>query len=228
MASPKKNGNDAKPGTFDGPEWEKLRARLDAPLPDDFKKRSSDPIGFWIPKIPNGKGGYLPVRCIIQSAKLLDAKLDPKRSSVLLIAELTAPAPLSVKEENIDDEMDVIDAEKGEIVIGKKGDLIGIWGKPGMKDIIPLCGVEVSIQVNPEHKWKPIKDRPSKMVTFDIRSAKIGTRIPIIADQRKESRDHRPWIEEPNSTTATNDKVQYGTDFDPSKFDDTDPAADRL
>ena len=218
-----------KPGTFDGPEWEKLRARLDAPLPDDFKKRSMDPVGFWIPKIPNGKNGFLPIRCIIQSAKLLDAKLDKSKPSVLLIAELTAPAPLSVKEENIDDDMEIIDAEKGDILIGKKGDIVGIWGKPGMRDVIPLGGVEVSIQMNPESKWKKIKDRPSKMVTFDIRSAKVGTKIPIISDQRKESKDVRPWIQESTTSMPTGSD---DTDFDPSKFDPiddgADPAADRL
>jgi len=161
-----------------------LEGMLDNPKakiqrPEGFTKRSSDIVGIWDPD----QG---PIRCIPRHAKLSDSKkFDKTKPSIFIFAELTAPCELRVKSEDEDDETDLI--------TGEPGDLVGIWGKPGMRDIANLCNVEVFMFQDGE---KDIgKGNPMKV--YDISSARIGTLIPISSDTRDKSAHVETFLDPP-------------------------------
>lgn len=104
-------------------------------LPDAFKgyeDKTEDMVGYWNEDAP----GYL--HCVPRYAVLFDNKVDPRNPSILIFATLLDPAPLLKKE----------DDEKTEFM-GKPGDQIGIFAKPGMRRIAKLADAKTLIQRDP-------------------------------------------------------------------------------
>jgi hypothetical protein len=157
------------------------KAKVKIERPEGFTKRSSDIIGIWDPD----EG---PIRCIPRHAKLSDSKkFDKTKPSILIFAELTSECMLRVKAEDEDDEADLI--------VGEPGDLVGIWGKPGMRDIRNLCNVEIFMFQDGE---KDIgKGNPMKV--YDISSAETGTLIPISGDTRDKSAGADTFLDPPKA-----------------------------
>ncbi len=144
--------------------------------PDGFIIQSDDVVGYWDPE-------ECPIRCIPRTAKVFDGNIERTKPSVLILAELTMPCVLNLKKE--------VGESEAEKIIGKKGDMVGIWGKPGMRAIRNLCGVEVKITATGE------KDtgKPNPMKLFSVESATRGTQLLISDDSRDKSRAVKTFLE---------------------------------
>lgn len=141
-----------------------------------LKKSTGDVVGFHDCETQGHIYG------IPRGAKLNDSKLEPKKPSAFVIFELLEDC--EVTEGSGDD---------GVIVKASKGDMVGVWTKGGMRNLRNMCGLSVLMQHTGE---KVLKDRPkaqSPMKTFqfdtDESPTKRGMLIPVIEDNRKESRD---------------------------------------
>lgn len=146
--------------------------------PEGFQKRTSDLVGYWNPK----RG---PIQGIPMHAKLFDGKkFDKSKPSMLITIQLTKPLVVDLKREE--------DAEESETYQAEVGDYVGVWGKPGMRDIRQLAGVEVFIFQDGE---KDIgKGQPMKL--YDVSSAKLGERLRVTEDTREHSREASTFLDE--------------------------------
>lgn len=177
-------------------------------LPAGFQERSSDVVGFWKPE----KG---PIQFVPRGAFLMDNTLKSTNVSILLIGNLTK-------------ETVIADAEDDSERKGRIGDVVGVWYKPGMKDIYSLGGVEVFMLENGE------KDvgKPSPMKKYVVASAKLGSPIPVLADRRRDSLTvETPWTSKtdgsaqpkPGSAQPKPDSAQPKPDTSQSAGDDVIP-----
>jgi hypothetical protein len=169
----------------DTSEFDKIRAKLNA-APEGFNTQSDDVVGYW-------DSDVCPILCIPRTAKVFDGNIDAEKPSILLIVELAADCPVRLKKEE--------GVEEGETIVAKKGDMVGIWGKPGMRAIRDLGGVEVWMRQAGE------KDtgKPNPMKLFDVKAKGKGSRIVITEDSRKESKGVRTFLDAaamPTSLTA--------------------------
>jgi hypothetical protein len=71
-----------------------------------------------------------------------------------------------------------------EVVECKRGDIIGVWYKPGMSAIKQLGGVKVFLYPTGEIDT----GKPNPMKTYDVLSRTKGTELQVSQDGRKESR----------------------------------------
>jgi hypothetical protein len=168
MSNPNNNASTVDP-------FAALKAQLDA-APEGFVTQSDDVVGYWNPE-------EAPIRCIPRTAKIFDGNIEKSKPSILLIVQLTAPCIVNLKKEEGESE--------GEKVIAKVGDMVGIWGKPGMRAIRDLGGVEVWIRLSGE------KDtgKPNPMKLFDVKASAKGSRIVVTDDSRKESKGVKTWMD---------------------------------
>lgn len=151
------NGND---------DFAALKKLLDQKQ-DGFITQSDDIVGYWNPEL-------CPILCIPRSAKLFDNNIDSKKASVLIIVELAERCIVEGKKD-----------EGAEKFIANKGDMVGVWGKPGMKPIRDNCGVVTKITLVGEKET----GKPNPMKVFKVESRSKGARVPVIEDTRDESRD---------------------------------------
>lgn len=173
------------------------------------KIRTSDIVGVWDPEISG------PIVCIPRHAVVGDGKkFDRAKPSCLIFAELVRPIKVSTSRE---------ESEEKTFVDAVAGDLIGIWAKPGMKDIRGLCGVPVVMARDPR-KDKDV-DKGNDMKGFQVASLVTGSMIPITEDRREKSKGVRCILDpssygeksSPNNSKSELDKLD-GTDdssFDP-------------
>lgn len=143
--------------------------------PSEFTIQSDDVVGYWAFE-------QAPIRCIPRSVKLFDSNMDRAKPSVLIFCQLTAPCVISLKKED--------GATEGQLIIANKGDMVGVWGKPGMRAIRNLCGVEVWIK----HTGEKDTGKALPMKTFDVKSASRGTRLPV-EDNRKDSKHAKTFMD---------------------------------
>jgi hypothetical protein len=119
-----------------------------------------------------------PLFGIPRAAKASDSKLDTSKPSIFVIFELLEDC--KVTEGSADD---------AQQVQARKGDMVGVWVKGGMRSLRNMGGLKVLMQYTGEKK---LKDRPAaqsamKVYQFDT-DRTVGTTIPIIEDNRKDSR----------------------------------------
>lgn len=144
--------------------------------PEGYQKRTDDVVGFWAPE-------FGPIHFIPQEASVSDSKLEPAKQSGLIRGTLV-------------DECTLLNAD-GENVLGKPGDKVGVWAKPGMRPLRNLSGVKVFMYASGE------KDtgKPNAMQLFEVCSAQEGDPLSV-DDRRKLSRGHGSWLAAP--ITAAN------------------------
>jgi hypothetical protein len=140
---------------------------------EGLKKNSGDVVGFRDPE----KQGVL--YGIPRAMKANDSKLEPRKPSIFVIFELLEDCKVTEGS-----------AEDATEIVAKKGDMVGLWVKGGMRNLRNMGGLKVLVQYVGEKK---LKDRPSAqspMKVYDFDTDKpTGTLIPLIEDNRKESRD---------------------------------------
>jgi len=109
-----------------------------------------------------------------RGAKLSDSKIEKDKTSMFIIFELIEPVKVSTK-----------DGDQEVELTASKGEMIGVWFKPGMKGLRSLAGCKVWMAFTGEKNI----GKPSPMKTYDIRSPdKGGIMIPILEDNREYSR----------------------------------------
>lgn len=153
-------------------------------LPAGFELRTSDIVGTW--HVDSGPVQFIPSHAVVGDGKRFDAT----KPSLLIFGKLTAPCKVVTKgDDDADDEKSVIDA--------KKGDLIGVWAKPGMKEIANLCGTEVFLCRFPGGDIDTGKGE--KMKAYRVASKEAPNKlIPITADRRDKAVGNRTFLDPPN------------------------------
>lgn len=167
---------------------------------EGLRKDSGDVIGF---RDPEKQG---PIYGIPRACKASDSKLDDSKPSVFVIFELLEDCKVTDGS-----------AEDGKEVDAKKGDMVGVWVKGGMRNLRDMCGLNVLMQYTGVKKLKgrPEKQDPMKVYVFDTnRSAKNpGGTIPLIEDNRKTSRNViNHWLPKPMGAPKKNEERQPGDD----------------
>jgi hypothetical protein len=144
---------------------------FNTPLPENWGRVSDDVIGYWDPEKSS-------IRCKPMSVKIFDGQEfegQDVRPSCLILVELTAACLVKVKDEN----------GQWQIKKGNKGDVVGVWYKPGMRAIRRLSGVECHIQENGERDTG--KGNPMKMYDIRCPDASSGKKLIVSDDTREET-----------------------------------------
>ena len=148
-------------------------------MPEGYADRTSDIVGTW----DSSKG---PIHFIPSHAIVSDGKKYKDKPSLLIFGKLVADCMVNVKQRDEDD------GDKP-VIQARKGDLVGVWAKHGMKDIASLAGVEVFMFRD------PLKDRDTgkdeKMKGYSVGSPSEGTPILIRTDRRDVSRGVRTFLD---------------------------------
>lgn len=146
---------------------------------EDYEDKTEDMIGYW-----NEDAG--PIHCIPRYAVLFDNKVEPRNASILIFATLLDPANLLKKE---DDEKTAF--------VGKPGDQIGIFAKPGMRRIGKLRDCKCLIQRDPTKDKDTGKPQPMKY--FKVTNPKNSAEKPlqVMDDRRKESFERTTFLDPP-------------------------------
>jgi hypothetical protein len=153
-----------------------LRQEADK-VTENFTKRSSDIVGFWATK------ALVPIICKPLYVKLLDSKrFDKTKPSMLLFVELLMPTACRAQNDSDDDN----DTDHEDLFVGQPGDLVGIWVKPGMRDIVDCCEVETKMWQDGEKDVD--KGNPMKVYRVTTLPGAPKRRIPIVSDTREKSR----------------------------------------
>lgn len=133
--------------------------------PEGFEDKTSDLAGFW-----DGELGF-PIQGIPMDVNLSDSEIDTTKTSALVRFRLSTPATC------------LVDGNAAEVPAGQ---FVGVWYKPGMKDILDCAGIEVFMYLRGEKEI----GKPSPMKTYSVKTKKgaSGNRLVPVADYRKESR----------------------------------------
>lgn len=129
---------------------------------------SGDISGYWDPEVSA-------IRAIPRSVKLFDGDIESDKVAALVIAELTKPNKLKVKN----------DEGEWELVTFPAGTMAGIWYKPGMRGIVKKAGTDCYIKYVAEQDT----GKPNPMKVFEVKAPQGGIRIPILEDTREDSAD---------------------------------------
>ncbi len=140
-------------------------------IPEGYEKHTGDVLGF------HDLEEQGPIHGIPRGAKISDSKIDAKKPSSFIIFELLSPCKYT---EGTGDEAQEHTA--------KKGDMVGVWTKGGMRALRNLCDREVFFFHTGEKKLKGRPDAQDPMKTYDFH-VKPGKPklIPIIEDTREKS-----------------------------------------
>ncbi len=148
-------------------------------VPEGYQKHTGDVLGF------HDFEEQGPIHGIPRGAKISDSKIEPRKPSSFVIFELLSPTKYT---EGTGD-----DAEEKE---AKKGDMVGVWTKGGMRPLRNLCDREVFMVHTGEKKLKGRPAAQDPMKTYDIH-VKPGKPklIPIIEDTREKSVGEKSMFE---------------------------------
>ena len=140
---------------------------------EGLSRNSGDVVGF---KDPETQGELFGIP---RAMKASDSQIDETKPSIFVIFELLEATKVT---EGSGDEAKEITA--------KKGDMVGLWVKGGMRPLRNFGGLKVLVQYGGVKKLKgrPAGQDPMKIYHFDT-DKPVGLPIPLIEDNRKVSRD---------------------------------------
>ena len=136
----------------------------DFQLPDGFTQVNLDIVGFW--------NEDCVLQCEPLNVKLFDNKVEAIKSSALITCKLLQP----IEVRNTD----------GEIVKAEAGQLIGVWGRPGLKELKIYAGCHVI--VIPDGEIEIGKPNPMRAFKIAAKSTDEGKVLPITLDKRQKSK----------------------------------------
>jgi hypothetical protein len=134
---------------------------VDIKAPAGYQEQSGDISGFW-----TGAGA---IHFIPRFVRMFDSSIDKLKTSTLLVAELVEPCKEIGKV-----------GDDGTVISCAKGDLVGIWTKPGMRALGNLAGIPVFMYADGEIDT----GKPNPMVTYKIMSKSKGLKLPVDGDYR--------------------------------------------
>jgi len=117
-----------------------------------------------------------PIHFVPEEATVSDSKLEPHKQSALIRGVLV-------------DSCEALLNADGEQVVGKAGDRVGVWAKPGMRALKRLAGAKVFMFADGELDT----GKDNAMQLFEVASATNGTPLPV-EDKRKQSRGLGSWL----------------------------------
>lgn len=137
-----------------------------------LEDKRSDVVGYWASEVA-------PIYCRPLHVKLFDGQLEEKKPSALLTVEALA-STLCTKNKEEDS------SDTKEMFVCKKGDLIGIWVKPGMRDLLNCGNVPTTITYS---GTKKVHKKPgmNPMKVYAVKGGSGGVRIPVEEDRREQS-----------------------------------------
>lgn len=142
----------------------------DFDVDESFAVSTGDVIGYWDPE----KSACM---CIPRGVKIFDGNIDDRRPAMLLVCEATRNGIVIQRRDSKEDDW--------EHARTKKGDMIGVWYKPGMRGILNRGGVECKILLTDK---EIDTGKPNPMPVYEVKAARVGTSIPVLEDSRVESR----------------------------------------
>lgn len=143
---------------------------------EGFVQVNLDIVGFW--------NEDCIIHCIPKNVKLFDNKVEKAKPSPLITVELIDPIDVRTTE--------------GEIIRAEAGQLVGIWGRAGMRDLKVHADCRVKIAPNGE---KELEDQKNAMRLYDIRKVASDTPkvLKVALDKRdKSKRTETFWDEASN------------------------------
>ena len=150
--------------------------------PKGYQKKNTDVSGYWSEDEP--------IHFIPRSVKLMDGNQIASKPSIIIVGELVERTILFKK-----------DVDPWE---GNSGDVVGVWYKPGMKDIALSAGLKTWLDKDLDEngnqrtvKMKKAGRNPMKCYVVQSAPGK-ETRIPISEDTRKEARSALTPFDDPN------------------------------
>ncbi len=140
-------------------------------IPEGYARHTGDVLGF------HDLEEQGPIHGIPRGAKISDSKLNAKKPSSFVIFEL------------LDDcEYTEGTGDESETKTAKKGDMVGVWTKGGMRGLRNLCDRKVFMFHTGEKKLKGRPAAQSAMKTYDFHVSPGKPKlIPIIEDTREKS-----------------------------------------
>lgn len=129
---------------------------------------TSDVVGYW------NSDGDIPITGVLEVGVIaIDSGIDKTKPSMLFKVKATVPTVV----------MDQDDNEN----ICRVGDLVGVWYKPGMRDIRTLGGLEVTISRDEKKDKDTGKGNPMK--AFEVRGPRgaTGQLLRLTEDRREKS-----------------------------------------
>jgi hypothetical protein len=153
-------------------------------------ERASDVIGFYDDELQKE------LHFVPKEVKLADNSIDEERPSCLIVGKLLGDAKLRAGKDSEEKTVD-----------GQKGDIIGVWYKPGMKGILMCAGIPVFMFRSGE---KQLKNRPQPMKVYTVKTRGEdrgkGRMIPVSEDFRDKSRDEKtPFTKGENKSSEYSD-----------------------
>lgn len=149
-----------------GPTREEILA-MHRKKAESKEKVTSDVVGYY------NSDGEFPITGVPESGVIaIDSGIDKTKPSLLMKWKVTVPTEIADSDGNMD--------------ICKAGDLVGVWYKPGMRDVRSLGGVEVTMSRDPKRDKDTGKGNPMK--AFAIFATGVGRPLQITEDRREKSR----------------------------------------
>lgn len=133
--------------------------------PQGYTEESGDIAGFWDPDDGSAIHG------IPRSVRLSDSSVDATKPSALCFFELIDPLVVLTPKEKTP-------------IQCAKGEMVGVWLKPGMKALEHLGGVPVYMYQTGEVDT----GKPNKMKAFKIMKKQRGGALVVEADYRSRSK----------------------------------------
>jgi hypothetical protein len=148
--------------------------------PAGFVDQNADVVGFYDPEV-EPVIHFVPIEAVLS-----DSNLDETKVSILIFGKLTEPCKL------------VETVKSGNVVSGAKGDMVGIWAKPGMRALRNLGGEPVIMYPDGERDT----GKPNKMIAYKVLAAKKAGKLPIVEDRRDKSKNTETWLDARHGETA--------------------------
>ena len=168
-------------------------------IPAGLRRFTGDVLGFHDPETDG------PIHGIPRAAKLSDSQLEPEKPSAFVIFEVLGET--SYTEGSGDEKTEGI---------AKKGEMVGVWMKGGMRAIRNLCDHEVFMVHTGEKRLKGRPAAQSPMKTYDFHVGKGKPKaIPIIEDNRLKSAGRKTFLD----PKVAPSQREPGDDSDDSEVD---------
>lgn len=143
-------------------------------VPAGYEEVADDLVGYWDPE------HFAMIHVIPREAKLFDSSQDETKPSVLIFCKLVDSAIVVNKE-----------GQTKTLVEAQPGDMVGIWGKAGMRQkMMVLANRDCYVSVS------GTKDVGKKepMTTFSIMAKPARpSPLPLVEDRRDKSRRAETW-----------------------------------